>query len=168
MSTLSATIDLHVPAEQLFTHLALAWESGTALGNPQPGAAPDACARMAVGLRLPCTGEDWALPADVELEVRDLVEPAGWQAVSRPDPAFSWTVRIAPLGQGARLTCVLRYRPHGVRGRLAERLGGRRRRRRALRRLLGAWQADAERQDALGRLRAALEGRGSAHPRDGS
>jgi len=164
MSTLSETVEVRVPAEQLFTWLATLWESGVALGDPRPGAGVLPAARMGRGFRLPCGGRSWGLPLDTELEVRDYAEPEGWRAVSRPDAVFSWTVRIAPVAGGAVLTCVLRHVPAGVVARLRERLAGQRARRRVLRQLLDVWKTDAERQEALGRLRVALDVRGPAPP----
>lgn len=167
MSTVSATVEVQVPVERLFTALCLAWEGGTALREPAttPDVAPSG--RMGTGFRLPCAGRRWKLPRDLELEVDQYLAPAGWRAISRPDGRFSWTVVLAPVGDGAALTCVLCYTPAGVASRLRDRMTGRRTRRRALLDLLATWKRDVERQDALGRLRASLEPREAAAPHHG-
>lgn len=167
MSTVSATVEVQVPVERLFTAIGLAWEGGTVLREPAttPDVAPSA--RMGTGFRLPCAGHRWKLPRDMELEVDQYLAPCGWRAVSRPDARFSWTVALAPLGDGSALTCVLRYTPAGVASLVRDRMTGRRTRRRALLDLLATWKRDVERQDALGRLRATLEPREAAAPDHG-
>lgn len=164
MSTLSVSVLVHMPPEQLFTHMTTLWESGAGLGDNGPGACVPASARLGRGFRLQWDGRRWGVAGDTELAIQDYTESAGWRAVSQPAEALSWTVRIAPLEDGAGLTCVLRYTPPDVMSRLREWLVGRRRRQRALRQLMDGWRTNVERQEALRRLRSMLAAPGSGSP----
>lgn len=167
LGTVSASIEVHVPPQRLFTHIATLWEGGAGLGDDGGAADVIAGTRMGTGFRLHCVGREWGIPRDTELEVQDYAECAGWRAVSRPEAILSWTVRIGPHEAGAELSCQVLHAPRGLMARVRERLVGRRRRRRALRRLVGAWKASVEREQALRRLRGALEAPGPGPPDGG-
>jgi hypothetical protein len=167
LSTVSASVEVHVPPEQLFTHIATLWESGAGLGSEGAGDVIAGC-RMGTGFRLHCVGREWGIPRDTDLEVQDYVECAGWRAISRPEAVLSWTVWIAPHEGGAELSCQLLHAPRGLVPRVRDCLVGRRRRRRALRRLVRAWKASVERQQALRRLRGVLEAPGPGPPDGGT
>jgi hypothetical protein len=168
MSILSDSIQVPVPPAQLFTHIATLWEGGCGFGGGRTTGAAAHATRIGCGFRLQCGGHEWGAPTETELEIEDYDEPGGWRALSRPRAVLSWTVRIAPHTSGAELTCVLRHAPHGLKARLKERLSGRHLRRQALRRLLRAWKASVERQEALRRLRVALEAPGADPPKCGA
>ena len=156
MSTVSVSVAVQALPEQLFTHVATLWESGTGLNGNDAGPCVPPSARLGRGFRLRCGGRRWILPADTELEVRDYVESEGWKAISQPDGTLTWTVRVVPLQRRAALVCVLHYAPNGIKGWLQEQLLGRHLRKRALRRLLDRWRIAVERQEGLRRLRAAI------------
>lgn len=166
MSEVSLTMEVRVPPGRLFTHLASRWESGRALGGKGVVAGGrGTLPLMGDGVRLKCPGGRWALPRDSEVEVVDYRVPVGWRAVTDTEPELAWEVRIEAVEAGARLTCALDYRPIGLLARAQEALRGRRLRRLALRRLLEQWRKEAEREDALQRLRAtALSSRPRSFP----
>lgn len=164
MSTVSVTVAVQVPPEQLFTHVATLWESGAGLNGEDARAGLLPSARLGPGFRLKLGGRRWRMAADTEMVIQDYVESEGWNAVSQPDKALSWTVRIARLEGSAGLTCVLDYLPDGIRRRLRERLLDRWLRRRALQHLLAGWKADVERQERLRKLRAAIAPPGNGSP----
>jgi len=157
MSILSDSIIVPVPPAQLFTHIATLWESGTGFGGERATGAAAHATRIGCGFRLGCSGHEWGIPTETELEIEDYDEPGGWRALSHPRAVLSWTVRIGRHTSGAELTCVLRHTPHGLKARVKEQLSGRYLRRKALRRLLRTWKASVERQEALRRLRVGLE-----------
>jgi hypothetical protein len=164
MSTVSVTVKVQAPPEQLFTHVATLWESGTGLNGEDARAGLLPSARLGQGFRLKCGGHRWSIAADTELVIQDYLESEGWNAVSQPDGALSWTVRVSRLEGGAGLTCVLRYLPDGIRRRLRERLLDHRLRRRALQQLMDGWKADVERKEGLRRLRAVIAPPGNGPP----
>lgn len=167
MSTLSLSVEVDVPRDRLFTHVATDWESGTALGVAETGGGQTPRGRMGPGFRLQCAGGRWALSEDTWLEVVGYRLPERWRAVSRSGPALSWEIRVAPTGQGARLTCVVVYRPGGLLAELRDVIWRRGPRRAALRELLEEWRRGAERTDALRRLRAASRPAPTGHPGSG-
>jgi hypothetical protein len=160
MEPLSASLDIRIPADRLFLHLAAVWETGSGL---QPGGAdqaPACVARMGDGFSASCPATFWALPVDAELVVSGFAPLEGWRAVST-DPPVVWETRLAPTGPTTtRLTCSIHHRPTGAGHWLREVMTGRRRRWRMLRRLLENWRDGAERQEALRRLRSARDHEG--------
>ena len=77
---------------------------------------------------------------------------------------MSWEIRVAPAGQGARLTCVLAYQPEGFLAELRDVICHRGPRRAALRELLEGWRRGAERTEALRRLRETSRPAPTGHP----
>jgi hypothetical protein len=154
MSNLSLSCEICIPPDRLFTHLAAEFEGGTGLGGQEAGTRCDGQLRMGLGLCIQCPGEGWALPEDMEVEVVEFQAPKGWRAVSRSGGDLSFEVRIRPSPGGSLLTCFLKHRPEGLWAGIREviRL---RRRRAAIQELLEEWKKNAERQEALRRLRAA-------------
>jgi hypothetical protein len=157
MRPLSESLDIRVPVERLFLHLAACWETGSGLHPGGAEQAPACVTRMGDGFSARCPATLWALPVDAELVVTTFAPLKGWRGVSA-DPPVVWEMRLAPTSPTTtRLTCSFHYRPAGAGDRLRELRVGRRRRSRMLRHLLQSWREDAEREEALRRLRSARD-----------
>jgi hypothetical protein len=157
MKPLSESLDIRVPADRLFLHLAARWETGSGLDPGCADQAPARVARMGDGFVAHCPATRWGLPVDAELVVTGFAPLEGWRAVST-DPPVAWETRLAPTTPTTtRLTCSIHHRPAGAGEWLREGMAGRRRRSRTLRRLLESWRDGAERQEALRRLRSARD-----------
>jgi hypothetical protein len=160
MKPLSESLDVRVPPDRLFLHLAARWETGFGLYPGVEDQAPACVARMGDGFAARCPATLWALPVDGELVVSGFAPLEGWRAVST-NPPVVWETRLAPTSPTTtRLTCSIHHRPTGAGHWLRERMAGRRRRSRMLRRLLESWRDGAERQEALRRLRSARDHEG--------
>jgi hypothetical protein len=166
MVPMKQSIDVRVPTDRLFTYLAATWEAGAGLGGGLRQRGPEPAARMGNGFCTRCPARLWHLPDDAELTVSDYTPAEGWRAASA-EPPVSWEIRLAPAGSDrTRVTCRIDHRPPRPAHRFLERMVGRRRRARTLRRLLRSWRDDAERQEALRRLRSIREPEGSGPDAD--
>ncbi len=158
MSHLLVATEIQVPPAQLFTYVSSLWESGEVLGPSRSRAPAPSSGRMGTGFRLPCPARRWAVPAETTLVVTDFREPDGWRASSESEGLLSWEIRIQPTGDGSLLMCDLCHLPKGTWQRLRDIVLDTPRRRRALEDLLTRWKEDAERRQALDRLRLAARG----------
>jgi hypothetical protein len=160
MRPIQQTIDVQVPTDRLFTYLAASWEAGAGLGGGLEHPGPKPTDRMGNGFLARCPARLWHLPDDAELTVTDYSPADGWRAVSA-DPSIVWETRLAPVGSDrTRVTCRIDHQAPRAAQRFREIMVGRRRRARMLRRLLRSWRDDAERQEALRRLRGVREPEG--------
>lgn len=169
MKPLSESLDIRVPNDRLFLHLADRWEMGSGLqaGRADQDQGSTCVGRMGNGFNARCPAAAWALPVDAKLVVTGFAPVEGWRAASA-DPPVVWETRLASTSPSTtRLTCVIHHQPAGAGDRLRELMVGRRRRSRALRRLLESWRNDAERQEALRRLRRARDHDEPGPPADG-
>jgi hypothetical protein len=157
MSRITRAIDVEASAATLFHCAVETWEDG--LGEfgcsraPQP---PTRGPRMGDGFRVRFSGKRLALPGEFDLEIRDFVEGGGWVAasVSTSGVDINWRWACTPLRRrSSRLACQFDYAPAGISARLIELAVGRRRRARAVSRMLEGLRAQAERGEALMRLK---------------
>jgi len=155
-------VRLRTSLERAFDCALSEWERGhAALGEPAP--TPVRPGRMGNGFRIACRAEavacDW-----IELEVRDFVEPQGWQAVSTGHPKVEWTWAFAAAGRDrVTITQVLEVTPAPSNGFLPGALW-KRRAGRLLRQSLRSLEASIRRREALDRLRRRGWEPGGARP----
>lgn len=154
MSRITEFIEVQTSPDRLFHRAVDDWENGSRALRDDAWGPRGSSSRMRNGFRVHRSGKSLGLPEDLELEIRDFVDGAGWVAASASGPDFDWRWTFSPRdGPICRLICTVEYRPVGPGARLLEGLVGRRRRARTIRKLLQSLKMRAEREEALTRAR---------------